>query len=147
MSGVFRSTRGQIGVFLVNVGGDAQAVDAQLDPAAYGFAAEDRIDVDAIAPGGAVQAMLEHGLKVIGVDPAEMAPAVPNDPNFQHIKKRGRDVRRKEFGDARWLMSDANVAPVQMLDGSAEAAAVHEAIFAAVDGFLRHRRSAERENA
>ena len=55
MNGVFRSTRGQIGVFLVNVGGDAHVVEAQLDPAAYGFAAGDRIDVDAITPGGAVQ--------------------------------------------------------------------------------------------
>lgn len=68
------------------------------------------------APGGAAQAMLEHELKVIGVDPAEVSPLIADDPNFHHIKKRGRDVRRREFAEARWLMSDANVAPQQMLD-------------------------------
>ncbi len=68
------------------------------------------------APGGAAQALLEHGVKVIGIDPAEMAPELLAHPNFKHIRMRGRDVRRKELSKARWLMTDANVTPTQTLD-------------------------------
>lgn len=68
------------------------------------------------SPGGAAQALLEYGLTVIGVDPAEMAPQIAEHPNFRHIRKRGRDVRRIEFANARWLMSDSNVTPQQTLD-------------------------------
>jgi 23S rRNA (cytidine2498-2'-O)-methyltransferase len=68
------------------------------------------------APGGAAQALLERGLSVIGIDPAEMHPDVLAQPNFTHIRKRGADVRRREFRKARWLFSDANVDPTTMLD-------------------------------
>ncbi len=68
------------------------------------------------APGGAAQAMLEHDLHVIGIDPAKMAPQVANHANFEHIQKRGRDVPRRELAKARWLMTDANVTPTQTLD-------------------------------
>ena len=44
--------------------------------------------------GGASQALLNHGLKVIGIDPANMDPVVLANPNFTHWKKRGADVRR-----------------------------------------------------
>ncbi len=68
------------------------------------------------APGGAAQALLDRGLTVIGIDPAEMHPAVVAHPNFMHLRKRGDDVRRREFRKVRWLFSDMNVAPQTMLD-------------------------------
>jgi 23S rRNA (cytidine2498-2'-O)-methyltransferase len=68
------------------------------------------------APGGASQALLGHGLKVIGVDPADMDPVVLADPNFTHWKKRGADVRRREFRGVKVLTADINVAPNYTLD-------------------------------
>ncbi len=68
------------------------------------------------APGGASQALLGHGLKVIGVDPADMDPVVLADPNFTHWKKRGADVRRREFRGVKVLAADINVAPNYTLD-------------------------------
>jgi len=68
------------------------------------------------APGGAAQALLDRGLYVLGIDPAEMHPDVLAHPNFKHLRKRGADVRRREFRKVRWLISDANVAPQTMLD-------------------------------
>jgi 23S rRNA (cytidine2498-2'-O)-methyltransferase len=63
------------------------------------------------APGGASQALLERGLFVTGIDPAEVDPAVLAHPRFRHLKKRGKDVRRKEFEGVRWLVADMNIAP------------------------------------
>jgi 23S rRNA (cytidine2498-2'-O)-methyltransferase len=68
------------------------------------------------APGGAAQALLDRGLHVIGIDPAEMHPDVLAHPNFTHLRKRGADVRRREFRKVRWLFSDMNVAPETMLE-------------------------------
>ncbi|HEY2882739.1 MAG TPA: SAM-dependent methyltransferase [Pirellulales bacterium] len=68
------------------------------------------------APGGASQALLRHGVKVIGIDPAEMDPAVFAQPNFTHLKMRGADVRRREFRDVRYLAADINVAPNYTLE-------------------------------
>src|SRR5207247_2537685 len=68
------------------------------------------------APGGAAQALLDRGLSVIGIDPAEMHPDVLAHPNFTHLRKRGDDVRRRDFRKIRWLFSDMNVAPQTMLD-------------------------------
>ncbi len=63
------------------------------------------------APGGAAQALLKRGLRVTAVDPAEIHPAVLAHPRFVHIRKRAKDVRRREFRGARWLVADMNVAP------------------------------------
>ena len=68
------------------------------------------------APGGASQALLKQGVKVIGIDPAEMDPAVVANPNFTHWKKRGADVRRREFRGVKYLTADINVAPNYTLD-------------------------------
>ncbi len=68
------------------------------------------------APGGASQALLAHGLRVVGVDPAQVDPRVLANPNFTHIRKRGADVRRREFRHAAWLAADMNVAPSYTLD-------------------------------
>jgi 23S rRNA (cytidine2498-2'-O)-methyltransferase len=68
------------------------------------------------APGGASQALLKQGVNVIGIDPAEMDPAVIANPNFTHWKKRGADVRRREFRGVKYLAADINVAPNYTLD-------------------------------
>ena len=36
-------------------------------------------------------------------------------PRFTHIRKRGADVRRREFRGVRWLVADMNVAPAYTL--------------------------------
>lgn len=79
------------------------------------------------SPGGASQALLEHDLKVIGVDPAEVDATVAAHPKFTHIRKRGADVRRKEFRGVHWLAADMNVAPEYTLD-TVEAIVTHEGV-------------------
>jgi 23S rRNA (cytidine2498-2'-O)-methyltransferase len=77
------------------------------------------------APGGASQALLRHGVHVIGIDPADMDPRVLAQPGFVHWKMRGADVRRREFRRVRWLMADINIAPNYTLD-TVEAIVLHE---------------------
>ena len=76
------------------------------------------------APGGASQALLEAGLLVTGIDPAEVDPVVAGNPRFQHVRKRGADVQRREFRKTRWLTADMNVAPQYTLD-TVEAIVTH----------------------
>src|SRR6478752_2180032 len=68
------------------------------------------------APGGASQALLERGLFVTGIDPADVEPIVLEHSRFRHLKKRGSDVRRSEFEGVRWLVADMNIAPQDTLD-------------------------------
>ena len=68
------------------------------------------------APGGSCLALLERGLEVIGVDPAEMDPAVLAHPRFTHVRARAKDAKRSVLRDCRWLVMDANVAPSYTLD-------------------------------
>ena len=68
------------------------------------------------APGGASQALLDRGLFVTGIDPADVDPAVREHPRFRHLKKRGNEVRRHEFLGVRWLAADMNIAPQRALD-------------------------------
>lgn len=68
------------------------------------------------APGGASQALLGRGIHVLGIDPAEMHPAVLADPHFTHVRRRASQVRRREFRKVRWLTADMNVAPGYTLD-------------------------------
>jgi len=63
------------------------------------------------APGGASKALLDRGLHVLGIDPADVAPAVLAHPQFVHLKKRGADVRRRVFRGILWLFADTNVTP------------------------------------
>lgn len=79
------------------------------------------------APGGSCQALLRRGLLVAGVDPAAVDPAVLADPHFLHIRKRGADVRRRDFANVRWLMADMNVAPSYTLD-TLEAIVTHKQV-------------------
>lgn len=78
------------------------------------------------APGGASQCLLRHGLRVLGVDPAAMPEELLSNPNFAHLRKRGSEVRRREFRGVRWLMADMNVAPSYTLD-TVEAIVTHQA--------------------
>ncbi len=79
------------------------------------------------SPGGASQALLERDVKVIGIDPAEVDATVLANSRFTHIRKRGADVRRKEFRGVQWLAADMNVAPEYTLD-TVEAIVTHEEV-------------------
>ena len=68
------------------------------------------------APGGACQFLLENGLHVIAVDPAEMDESVKSHPNLIHLLCRSREVRRVLLKDCKWLFADLNVAPNYTLD-------------------------------
>ena len=68
------------------------------------------------APGGSCQVLLERGLNVVGIDPSDMEPEVLNHPSFVHVRKRGRDLKRREFRGFHWLVSDSNVTPKHTLD-------------------------------
>ena len=63
------------------------------------------------APGGAVVALLDRGLRVIGVDPADMAPSIVGDPRFTHLRKQSLQLTREDFAgrEVQWLFSDMNV--------------------------------------
>jgi 23S rRNA (cytidine2498-2'-O)-methyltransferase len=68
------------------------------------------------SPGGSCQALLDRGLVVTGIDPAEMHEAVLAHPNFTHVRARGADLKRREFRGTKWLLADSNVAPQHTLD-------------------------------
>ncbi len=68
------------------------------------------------APGGACQRLLDVGLKVTGIDPAEMDPMLLEHPRFEHWRSKSSGVRRKLYSKFRWLAADANVAPNYTLD-------------------------------
>jgi 23S rRNA (cytidine2498-2'-O)-methyltransferase len=79
------------------------------------------------SPGGASQALLDRGMRVIGIDPARVEPSVLAHPKFTHVQKRGADVRRREFRGVTWLAADMNVAPDYTLD-TVEAIVTHSAV-------------------
>lgn len=68
------------------------------------------------SPGGSCQALLDRGLIVTGIDPADMDEILLAAPNFTHVKARGADLKRREFRNMKWLMADSNVAPKHTLD-------------------------------
>ncbi len=67
------------------------------------------------APGGACGRLLELGMRVIGIDPAEMDPRISGHPEFRHIRARAGDLKRNEFRGAKWLLVDSNVKPDKTL--------------------------------
>ncbi len=72
------------------------------------------------APGGCCQFLLDQGAAVIGIDPAEMDATVLEHKDFRHIRKRGHEVKKKEFKDVRWLFADINIVPNYTLDTIAD---------------------------
>lgn len=63
------------------------------------------------APGGAAQYLLELGAKVIAIDPAEMDSEVAQHPSLTHVRRRARDVPKRDLQDVRWLTIDINMPP------------------------------------
>jgi 23S rRNA (cytidine2498-2'-O)-methyltransferase len=80
------------------------------------LAAGDRCVEIGSSPGGSCLALLERGLVVTGIDPAEMDPLVLEHPGFTHVRARAKEVKRSVFRDCRWLVMDANVPPGYTLD-------------------------------
>jgi 23S rRNA (cytidine2498-2'-O)-methyltransferase len=67
------------------------------------------------SPGGSCGLLLERGLRVIGIDPAEMDPEILTHPNFRHLRARAGELPRSEYHGAKWLLVDSNVRPDQTL--------------------------------
>ena len=79
------------------------------------------------APGGACQLLLEKGAKVIAIDPAELEAEVLNHPNLTHIRRRGHEVKKRDFREVRWLFADITMVPNYTLD-TVSAIVSHEAV-------------------
>lgn len=67
------------------------------------------------SPGGSCSLLLEMGLKVIGIDPADMDEEVLEHENFRHIRARASDIPQSEFEGVKWLLVDSNVRPDETL--------------------------------
>jgi 23S rRNA (cytidine2498-2'-O)-methyltransferase len=78
------------------------------------------------APGGASQALLDSGLVVLGLDPANVEEEVTSHPRFTHVRARAAEAPRKLFRGVPWLAADMNVAPTYTLD-AVEAIVKHPA--------------------
>ncbi len=76
----------------------------------------DRVVELGSAPGGACQWLLEQGLKVTGVDPAEMDPWFLHQKGFEHWRERTPAMSKERFAKFRWLFCDANVASSYTLE-------------------------------
>jgi 23S rRNA (cytidine2498-2'-O)-methyltransferase len=64
------------------------------------------------APGGASFALLNRGLRVVGIDPGEMAPIVLQNPNFVHFQRPVANILREELPESvQWVLLDMNVEP------------------------------------
>jgi len=74
------------------------------------------------APGGASQRLLGLGLKVVGIDPAEIDPRVAEHANFEHWQMRARDLRLKQLRGFDWLVTDMNIDPSSTMDALERAA-------------------------
>ncbi len=77
------------------------------------------------SPGGSCQFYLEQGLRVTGVDPADMDEGLLKNPKFTHVRGRAISLKRRFFSGFRYLACDANVAPNYTLD-TIEAIVTHE---------------------
>lgn len=87
-----------------------------LDWCGLPIAAGDRLVEIGSAPGGASQRLLDLGVRVTGVDPAEMDPLLMEHPRFEHWRSKSSAVRRRRYSKFRWLVADANVAPQYTLE-------------------------------
>ena len=78
------------------------------------------LDIGA-SPGGCSQFLLRQGMRVFGVDPGVIHPAVLTHPHFTHLRCRIKDMKRSVFHDIQWITADMNVAPNYTLDVLEEA--------------------------
>jgi len=67
------------------------------------------------APGGACGRLLELGLRVIGIDPAEMDERIESHPNFRYVQARADDLPRREYRGVKWILVDSTAKPEQTL--------------------------------
>ena len=81
----------------------------------FDFSPGDTVVEIGSAPGGACGRLLELGLNVIGIDPAEMDPRIATHPRFKHLRARAGDLPRREFRGVKWLLADSNVKPEKTL--------------------------------
>jgi len=65
MSGVFRSEDGELGVFLVNAGRDELGFGAELELPDYGLTPDTMVNVENIAPDGAVEGILRRATGIV----------------------------------------------------------------------------------
>ncbi len=66
------------------------------------------------SPGGAVFALLERGLKVVGIDPAAMDPGVvkKGGDSFMHLPFSAYDIQPEDLPEKmEWLLLDMNADP------------------------------------
>lgn len=68
------------------------------------------------APGGACQLLLEKKAKVIAIDPAEMDLDVNEHANLTYVRRRGHEVKKRDFREVKWLFADINMVPNYTLD-------------------------------
>ena len=68
------------------------------------------------SPGGACQLLLEKGARVIAIDPAEMDEEIAKHENLVYLRGKGKEVRKKELKNVRWLVSDISATPTYTLD-------------------------------
>jgi 23S rRNA (cytidine2498-2'-O)-methyltransferase len=90
----------------------AEAINWSRLPVASG----DSIVEIGCAPGGSSQRLLDMGLKVTGIDPAEMDSVLLDHPSFTHWRGKAAAIKRRKYQHFRWLTADANVAPNYTLD-------------------------------
>jgi hypothetical protein len=79
------------------------------------FDANEKVIELGAAPGGAVLNLLERGLTVVGVDPAQMDQAVVGHPRFTHLRKPFQMLLPSDFAGVSWWLSDLNLAPGTVL--------------------------------
>lgn len=80
------------------------------------FSPGDQVVEIGSSPGGAAQRLLDMGMKVTGIDPAEMDPLLLEHDRFEHWRSKSSGVKRKNYRKFKWLVADANVAPNYTLD-------------------------------
>jgi 23S rRNA (cytidine2498-2'-O)-methyltransferase len=68
------------------------------------------------APGGASELVLELGAKVLAIDPAELEPVLLENDNLTYVRRRGHEVKKKDFRGVDWLLADINMEPKYTLD-------------------------------
>jgi 23S rRNA (cytidine2498-2'-O)-methyltransferase len=68
------------------------------------------------APGGASQFLLNQGMKVVGVDPADMDEMILKNKNFKHLRRAFETIESVDIPwEIDWIVSDVNLPPAVVL--------------------------------
>ena len=125
---------------MILVCGRYEGIDARIDNRFI----DDEISIgDFVLTGGELAAMvvMDAVTRLIpgalgGADSAKMdsfADGLLEHPHFTHLRARAADLKRREFSQVQWLMTDANIAPTSTLD-AVEAIVTHRHVH--VSGML-----------